>query len=100
MSRPTSHRATLGAYIGAGRHMLSETRVKPIKQVAAETGMSRDTVRYWLKADHYDEWLQCWPSVEALWAEWHKDKPSAVPAFFDDLPDLDPAAIAAADDMR
>ena len=88
MSHPTSHRETLGAYIRDGRHIITETRAKPIRQIAAETGMSVDTVRYWLKADHYDEWLHYWPTAEALAAEWkHKGE---VPKTFD-LPDFDPA---------
>lgn len=94
MPKSTGHRATLGAYIRAGRHMLSETRAKTLQQIAVETGMSRSTVSYWLKADHRDEWLAYWPTVEALWTEWRKDKPP--PMSFDDMPDFDPAS----DDIR
>lgn len=100
MPKLTSHRATLGEYIRAGRHVISETRAKIIREIAAETGISTTTVRHWLKRDHYDEWLYYWPTPDALWEEWQKDKPALVPMNFD-LPDLDPAAIAAAaDDTR
>lgn len=95
MSHLTSHRVTLGEYISAGRHLTSETRAKPIREIAAETGISTTTVRHWLKADHYDVWLDWWPTVEALVEQWPKDKPPTS-SWFDDLPDFDPAA----DDIR
>jgi hypothetical protein len=95
MQKSTSHRATLGAYIRAGRHMVSENKAKTIPQIASEIGMSTTTARHWLKADHYAEWLEWWPSVEALFAEWQQKDRRAAPQSFD-FPDFDPAA----DDVR
>jgi hypothetical protein len=100
MRQSSCHRARLGEYIRAGRHLVSEHKAKSIPRIAAETGMSTTTARHWLKVDHYAEWLEWWPSVDALWLEAHKNKPPAVPMSFDDFPDCDPAAIAAADDIR
>lgn len=94
-----SHREVLRDYILAGRHVISDAEAKPMSQIAAETGMSTTTVRHWLKADHYDEWLHYWPTVEALWAEWQKDKRPVQTMKFE-LPEIDLAAIVAADDVR
>ena len=99
MSHPISHRVTLAAYIRDGRHMLTDDKAKTIRQIAEDAGMSTTTVRHWLKVDHYDVWLDWWPSVEALWEEWQKNKPALAPMNFD-LPDVDAGAIAAADDVR
>lgn len=63
------HRATLDAYIRAGHHRIDERRAKPIRQIAAETGMDPVTARYWLKRDHCAEHLRWWPNAELLLAE-------------------------------
>lgn len=100
MPQPTGHRVTLAAYIHGGRHVITETRAKPIRQIAAETGMSVCTARHWLTADHYDEWLHYWPTADALAAEWKPKDKQPTSSWLDDLPDFDPAAIGAAANVR
>ena len=101
----------LAAYIAAGhhlifdanreRHSLDPYRAKPIRQVAAETGMSTRTVRDWLKRDHYDVWARWWPSFEVICEEMREEgrtdsAPSPQYRLIDDLPVPDADAIAAA----
>lgn len=85
MRKPTRHQTTLAAYISAGKHLIFDERraalgrddpyrAKPIRQLAAETGMDTTTARYWLKRDHYEEWLRRWPTAEALWAEMQAER--------------------------
>jgi len=49
--------------------MLSEDKAKTIRQIAAETGMSIRTARYWLERDHREEWFRWWPSFAAIVAD-------------------------------
>lgn len=92
MTKLTPHRATLGEYFRAGRHLLSPTRAKTVRQIAVETGMSIRTVRHWAKVDHYDIWFEWWPSFDAIWAEAREDKPltNSPPATYE-FPDIDAA---------
>lgn len=73
---PSKHRTTLAAYMEAKRHLLSidPPRAKPVRQIAAETGMSIRTVRHWLERDHFDEWFGWWPSFAAIVADVRSDR--------------------------
>lgn len=68
------HRAALDAYLRAGDHLLDERRAKPIRQIAAETGMDPVSVRRWLKRDHCEEHLRWWPNAELLMAEAERER--------------------------
>ena len=92
MTKPTRHRATLGEYFRAGRHMLSGNKPKSIRQIATETGMSIRTVRHWAEIDHYDEWFKWWPSFDAIWADIRKGQPTTItPSATFEFPDIDDA---------
>lgn len=109
--QPTRHQAALTSYLAAGQHLIFDThrqrhgldpyRAKPIRQVAAETGMSARTARDWLKRDHYDVWARWWPSFEVICEEMREEgrtvgAPSPRGVRVGDLPAPDPDAIAAA----
>jgi len=99
--RPTRHQATLAAYLAAGHHLVFDAnrarrgldpyRAKPLRQVAAETGMDKRTVRYWLEREHRSVISQWWPSFDELCAE--LPPPSRGPTL--DLPKPDADAMAA-----
>lgn len=72
---PTRHQATLAAYIADKRHLIFDERqaeygepyvAKPIRQIAAETGMTVTTARHILKTRHHAEWRRWWPSFDVL----------------------------------
>lgn len=71
----TRHQATLAAYIADKRHLIFDERQaeygepyvpKPIRQIAAETGMDVTTARHILKMRHHAEWRRWWPSFDVL----------------------------------
>lgn len=99
---PSKHRATLAAYMAEKRHLLSSNplRAKPVRQIAAETGMSIRTARHWLERDHFDEWFRWWPSFTAILADARSDRdPNKPPPKPLELPEVTSADIAAADAM-
>lgn len=84
-----------------GRNGLPPYRAKPVKQIAAETGMSIRTVRYWLERDHFDEWFLWWPSFDAILADAQSERdPHGVSSKLIELPDYSAADIAAEDAVR
>lgn len=99
---PSKHRTTLAAYMAAKRHLLpvDPPRAKPVRQIAAETGMSIRTARYWLERDHFDEWFRWWPSFAAILADVQSDRDARAKSPPIELPDLTPQDIAAADTLR
>lgn len=78
-SHPGAHRETIAAYIKDGRHVIAPGRGKRIAVVAQELGMDPSTARRWLRADHYDEWMQYWPTVEDLFAESAREREAQPP---------------------
>lgn len=89
---PTAHRSAIADYVKAERHVLSPGRAKKVKVIAAELGMSDETARRWLRRDHYDEWMEYWPTVEDLFAESAREraanpKPQPVTSPLAGLPD-------------
>ncbi len=73
--KPTKHEASLAAYIAAKRHRIADEQspdgldpynAKPLRQIAAETGMSVTTARHILKTYHHAEWRRWWPSFDVL----------------------------------
>ena len=39
-----------------------------------EMGTTKDTVRRWLRRDHWDLWMEHWASVEEIWEEGQRDR--------------------------
>ncbi len=93
-SRPGAHRSAIAEYVKGGRHVLGPGRAKKVKAIAAELGMTDGTARRWLRQDHYDEWMQYWPTVEDLFEESAREraanpKPQPVTSPLAGLPDPD-----------
>jgi len=84
-----------------GRDGLPPYRAKPVRQIAAEAGMSIRTARYWLERDHRDEWFQWWPSFAAIVADVRseRDANEPPPEPFE-FPDISAEVIAAEYDVR
>ena len=69
------HRTAIAAYVAAKRHLrVGGEGAKTVKQMAKEIGTDPNTVRRWLRRDHWDLWTQHWPSVNELWEEAQRDK--------------------------
>jgi predicted transcriptional regulator len=47
---------------------MTGTPPKTLTQIAREIGTTKDTVRRWLRRDHWDLWMEHWASVEEIWA--------------------------------
>lgn len=78
--------------------MLGDNKPKPLRQIAAETGMSITTVRRWAEIDHYDEWFKWWPSFNAIWADIRKGQATTIiPSATFEFADIDSAL---ADELR
>lgn len=104
---PSQHRTTLAAYMANKRHLYVDAQrarfghdpvvAKTVRLIAAETGMSVRTARYWLERDHFDEWFRWWPSFSAIVADvWEGRDMNAGSSAPLDLPDFNPAD----DDVR
>ena len=78
-SRPGAHRTAIAAYIKDGRHVIAPGRAKRVAVIAQELAIDRGTVRRWLRADHYDEWMRYWPTVEELFAESAREREAQPP---------------------
>lgn len=58
--------------------------------------MDTTTARYWLKRDHYKEWIRWWPTADALFAEMQAERdPNRTSSRPVVLPLIDADAIAA-----
>lgn len=69
------YRTAIAAYVAAGRYLREGgDEPKTVKQIAQEIGTDPNTVRRWLRRDHWDLWTQHWPSVNELWEEAQRDK--------------------------
>jgi len=67
MTRETC-RTSVAAYVATDRHLRADLRgAKTLTQIAAELGTTKTTVRGWLRRDHWELWLEHWPTVEDLW---------------------------------
>jgi uncharacterized protein YjcR len=71
----SKHRTAIAAYVAADRHLLVGGRgAKTVKQMAKEVGTDPNTVRRWLRREHWELWMEHWPSVEDLWAELQRER--------------------------
>ena len=69
------HRHSLAAYVAAGRHLRDHPRgAKTLKQMGREIGTTKDTVRRWLRRDHWGLWMEHWASVEEIWEAAQRDR--------------------------
>jgi predicted transcriptional regulator len=68
-------KAAVAAYVAAERHMRECGRgAKTLAQIGREIGTTKSTVRYWLRRDHWDLWMDHWASAEEIWEEMQRDK--------------------------
>jgi uncharacterized protein YjcR len=73
-----THRTTIAAYVAAERHLRADLRgAKTLKEMAKEIGMTPRTVRRWLRRDHWELWLENWPSAEELWEASQEERAAA-----------------------
>ncbi len=77
---PSTHRKAVAAYVRAGLHLTAPSRAKSVRVIAAELGMSATTARRWLRRDHYDQWMEYWPTVEDIFAESERERQNRQPA--------------------
>jgi hypothetical protein len=63
-----TNRTAVAAYVAAERHLKGNLRsAKTLTKMAAELGTTKNTVRRWLRRDHWDLWMEHWASVEEIW---------------------------------
>jgi predicted transcriptional regulator len=64
----SQHRRSLATYVATERHLMGPSGVsKTLTQIAREIGTTKNTVRRWLRRDHWDLWIEHWASVEEIW---------------------------------
>src|SRR5262245_24805426 len=69
------YRTAIASYITSGRHLREGGEgAKTVKQMAKEIGTDPNTVRRWLRRDHWPLWMQHWPSVNELWGAAQRDQ--------------------------
>jgi hypothetical protein len=97
------HRHSLTAYVAADRHLRAcgGRGAKTLTQMAAQLGTTKNTVRRWLRRDHWDLWMEHRASVEEIWEELKRERAyqtSAPPCVLFDLqglPDIEDEAATA-----
>jgi uncharacterized protein YjcR len=68
-------RTAVAAYLAVDRHLRDDLRsAKTLTQMAAELGTTKNTVRRWLRRDHWDLWMEYWASVEEIWEEAQRNR--------------------------
>ena len=72
-SHMSIHRRSVAAYVAEARH-LDQHGAKTLKQMGREIGTTKDTVRRWLRRDHWDLWMEHWASVEEIWDDAQRDR--------------------------
>ena len=71
----TSYRSKVTAYIASQRHLKDNGRgAKTLRQMAKELGTTPSTVRRWVRRDHWDTWMDYWPSADEIWIELGKER--------------------------
>ena len=69
------HRSAIAAYVSAQRHLRGDGRgAKTLTQMAKEVGTTKNTVRRWLRRDHWALWMEHWASVEEIWEAAQRDR--------------------------
>jgi len=70
-----TYRAAVAAHVAGERHIRECGReAKTLNQIARELGTSKNTVRRWLRRDHWDLWMEHWASVEEIWDAAQRDR--------------------------
>ena len=61
------HRTAIAAYVSAQRHLRDDRRgAKTLTQMAREIGTTKNTIRRWLRRDHWGLWMEYWGSAEEM----------------------------------
>ena len=72
-----TNRANVAAYVAAQRHLTCDLRgAKTLTQMATELGTTKNTVRRWLRRDHWDLWMEHWASADEIWEEMRAERGS------------------------
>ena len=85
-----TNRNTIAAYVAAERHLRGNVGgAKTLTQIAAELGTNRNTLRRWLRRDHWELWMNHWASVDELWEASQQERLAACPDQARRLPPLE-----------
>ena len=69
------HRTIIATYVAAHKHLRGDlSGAKTLTQMAREIGTTKNTVRRWLRRDHWSLWTQHWASVEEIWEAAQRDR--------------------------
>ena len=69
------HRTAIATYVASQGHLRGNCRgAKTLSQMAREVGTTKNTVRRWLRRDHWSLWTQHWASVEEIWEAAQRDR--------------------------
>ena len=71
----SNYRTTVAGYVAAKRHLREDgSGPKTLSQMAMEIGATSSTVRRWLRQDHWELWMEYWPSVGEIFDELRRER--------------------------